>query len=48
MRKSSGDRVLGIASIFAGIVVMAATIGIVFLGAERLLRSDCPGERTGL
>jgi diguanylate cyclase (GGDEF)-like protein len=40
MRKSSGDRVLGIASIFAGIVVMAATIGIVFLGAERLLRSD--------
>ncbi len=40
MRKSSNDRVLGIASIFAGIVVMAATIGIVFLGAERLLRSD--------
>ena len=41
MRKSSsGDRFLGIASIIAGIVVVAATVGIVFLGAERLLRSD--------
>jgi len=41
MRKSSsGDRVLGIASVFAGAVVVAATVGIVFLGAERLLRSD--------
>jgi diguanylate cyclase (GGDEF)-like protein len=41
MRKSSaGDRFLGIASIFSGIVVVAATVGIVFVGAERLLRSD--------
>ncbi len=40
MRQSSGDRVLGIASIFAGIVVVAATVGVVFVGAERLLRSD--------
>jgi len=40
MRQSSGDRVLGIASIFAGIIVVAATVGIVFVGAERLLRSD--------
>jgi len=41
MRKSSsGERALGIASVFAGFVVVAATIGIVFLGAERLLRSD--------
>lgn len=39
-KSSSEDRVLGIASAFSGMVVIAATIAIVFFGAERLLRSD--------